>query len=154
MFVSLSCVAVQKLHTKIADARYHELDRLYLSYVFRWVFSLLLWMSSGSVTKLMYICVLYLPVSSQEAVIFNYRNPLISTIDAFLKSAVLRKFVLRGGSHFHDFIFIIIDINWKLGVQLQLYHCTIFNFKTFFVQPPSLPPAGGKQTPREGGFKF
>ena len=32
--VSLACVAVQKLHSRIADARYTETDRLYCCYVF------------------------------------------------------------------------------------------------------------------------
>lgn len=35
LIVSLSCVAVQKLHSKIADARFNEVDRLYCSYIFR-----------------------------------------------------------------------------------------------------------------------
>lgn len=36
MLVNLACMAVQALHSKIADARYTEVDRLYFSYVFRW----------------------------------------------------------------------------------------------------------------------
>ncbi|KAK8753699.1 hypothetical protein OTU49_001151, partial [Cherax quadricarinatus] len=35
MLVYLACVAVQTLHSKIADARYTDIDRLYFSYVFR-----------------------------------------------------------------------------------------------------------------------
>lgn len=34
MLVYLACVAVQTLHSKIADARYTDIDRLYFSYVF------------------------------------------------------------------------------------------------------------------------
>lgn len=34
MLVNLACMAVQALHSKIADARYTEVDRLYFSYVF------------------------------------------------------------------------------------------------------------------------
>ncbi|XP_045614802.1 UDP-N-acetylglucosamine transporter TMEM241-like isoform X1 [Procambarus clarkii] len=34
MLVYLACVAVQTLHSKIADARYTDVDRLYFSYVF------------------------------------------------------------------------------------------------------------------------
>ncbi|XP_037782653.1 transmembrane protein 241-like [Penaeus monodon] len=34
MMVHLACVAVQTLHSKIADARYTAVDRLYFSYVF------------------------------------------------------------------------------------------------------------------------
>ncbi|KAF2363185.1 hypothetical protein FHG87_006060 [Trinorchestia longiramus] len=34
LLVSLACVAVQRLHSRIADARYTEVDRLYCSYVF------------------------------------------------------------------------------------------------------------------------
>ncbi|KAG0716008.1 Transmembrane protein 241 [Chionoecetes opilio] len=34
MLVNLACTAVQALHSKIADARYTEVDRLYFSYVF------------------------------------------------------------------------------------------------------------------------
>ena len=33
--MNLACMAVQALHSKIADARYTEVDRLYFSYVFR-----------------------------------------------------------------------------------------------------------------------
>ncbi|MPC16454.1 transmembrane protein 241-like [Portunus trituberculatus] len=34
MMVNLACMAVQALHSKIADARYTDVDRLYFSYVF------------------------------------------------------------------------------------------------------------------------
>uniref|UniRef100_A0A6A7FRP9 Transmembrane protein 241-like isoform X1 n=1 Tax=Hirondellea gigas TaxID=1518452 RepID=A0A6A7FRP9_9CRUS len=34
LVVSLLCVAVQRLHSRIADARYTEIDKLYFSYVF------------------------------------------------------------------------------------------------------------------------
>ncbi|XP_047735459.1 transmembrane protein 241 isoform X2 [Hyalella azteca] len=34
LMVSLSCVAVQRLHSRIADARYTDVDRLYCCYVF------------------------------------------------------------------------------------------------------------------------